>query len=78
MSYKKQPFLKLFFRFFFIFLLVVTVLKVVVAIFKGGFDGMINQYFSENTFYKFAKMQLALSVLYGLFMAGYYKFIKKE
>lgn len=78
MSNKKKSFLRLFLKLFFIFLLVVTLLKIVIAVFKGGINAMVTQYFSEETFYKFAKTQLILSALYGLFMAGYYKFIKKE
>ena len=77
-EYKSQPFFKLALRFGFIFLIVVTLIKIVMAIFSNGsIDGMIQEYFSENTWQQFAKMQLAISAIYGLFMAGYYKFIKK-
>lgn len=78
MNKKNKSFFRLFFKLFFIFLVVVTLLKIVVAIFKGGINGMVAQYFSKETFYQFAKIQLILSALYGLFMAGYYKFIRKE
>jgi hypothetical protein len=78
-DYKSQPFFKLALRFGMIFLVVITLIKIVGAIFsKGGFDGMIQEYFSATTWQQFAKIQLAISALYGLFMAGYYKFIKKN
>ncbi len=76
--YKKYSFLKLVIRFGIIFLVVITLLKIIVAIFQNeGISGMIEQYFSKDTWQQFAKMQLGLSLLYGAFMAGYYKFIKK-
>ena len=77
-KYKSQPFFKLFLRFTVMFLIVITLLKIVMGIFSNGsFSGMIDQYFSKDTWLLFVKMQLAMSTLYGLFMAGYYKFIKK-
>ncbi len=44
---------------------------------NGGIDGMVEAYFSKDTWQQFAKLQLAISAIYGVFMAGYYKFIKK-
>ena len=77
-SYKSQPFFKLVLRFGLIFLVVITVLKIVFGIFKaGGISGMIDQYFLEDRWLQFVKIQLIISAVYGLFMAGYYKFIKK-
>ena len=77
-SYKNQPFLKLTFRFGFIFLIIVSVIKIAISIFKNGsFSGMMAQYFSLETWPEFAKMQLIMSLFYGVFMAGYYTFIKK-
>lgn len=77
-TYKNQSFLKLTFRFGIIFLIVITIIKIVMSIFNAGsFSGMVEQYFSETTWQQFAKMQLGISLVYGLFMAGYYKFIKK-
>jgi len=77
-QYKNQSFLKLVLRFGFIFLIVITVLKIIMSIFSNGsISGMINEYFSSETWFLFVKMQLAMSTLYGVFMAGYYKFIKK-
>ncbi len=77
-SYKNQPFLKLSLRFGFIFLIVVSAIKIVISIFKNdGVSGMMAQYFSLETWPEFARIQLIMSLFYGVFMAGYYKFIKK-
>ncbi len=77
-TYKNQPFIKLTFRFGFIFLIVITILKIVISLFKtGGFSGVADQYFSEDTWLQFVKLQLVISLIYGVLMAGYYKFIKK-
>jgi len=77
-AYKSQPFFKLVLRFGLIFLVVITVLKIVIGTFKGGgISGMVDQYFSEDKWQQFIKIQLAISAIYGMFMAGYYKFIKK-
>lgn len=77
-QYKSQSFLKLALRFGLIFLVVVSLIKIVMAIFQtGSFSGMTTQYFSEDTWQPFVKVQVVISAIYGLFMAGYYKFIKK-
>jgi hypothetical protein len=57
---------------------VISLIKVVMSIFKtGSISGMIAENFGKDTWQQFVKIQLAMSALYGLFMAGYYKFIKK-
>jgi len=77
-QYKNEPFLKLALRFGFIFLLVISIIKIIFSIFNhGGIDGMVAEFFSADTWLLFVKMQLMMSAIYGLFMAGYYKFIKK-
>jgi hypothetical protein len=76
--YKNQSFLKLTVRFASIFFVVVTILKMIISIFKdGGISGMISEYFSAETWLPFLTIQLVMSLVYGLLMAGYYKFIKK-
>lgn len=76
--YKNQSFIKLTVRFASIFLVVVTILKIMISIFKNrGFAGMISEYFSAETWLPFITIQLVMSLVYGLLMAGYYKFIKK-
>ena len=76
--YKNQSFFTLTIRFGFIFLIVITIIKIGISVFKnGGITGMVNQYFSADTWLQFVKVQLVMSLFYGLFMAGYYKFIKK-
>ena len=76
--YKNQSFLKLTVRFTSIFFVVVTILKMIISIYKnGGIEGMISEYFSAETWLPFLTIQLVMSLIYGLLMAGYYKFIKK-
>lgn len=76
--YKNQSFLKLTIRFSSIFFVVVTILKILISIFKnGGITGMISEYFSAETWLSFLTIQVVMSLVYGLLMAGYYKFIKK-
>jgi len=73
----KQPFLTLFLRFFSIFLIVVTIIKIIFALVSDGYESMMNEFFSAANWMQFVKIQLAMSAVYGLFMTGYYKFIKK-
>ncbi len=76
--YKNQSFLRLTVQFASTFFVVVTVLKILISIFKnGGITGMISEYFSAETWLPFLIIQLVMSLVYGLLMAGYYKFIKK-
>lgn len=76
--YKNQSFLKLSVRFAAVFLVVVTILKILISIFKnGGISGMVDEYFSPETWLPFLTVQLVMSLIYGLIMAGYYKFVKK-
>jgi hypothetical protein len=76
--YKNQSFLKLTVRFASIFFVVVTLLKIIISIFKnGGVSGMLAEYFSAETLLPFVTIQLVMALVYGLLMAGYYKFIKK-
>ena len=76
--YKNQFFLKLTVRFAAVFLVVVTILKIIISMFKnGGVSGMIAEFFSAETWLPFLTIQLVMSLIYGLIMAGYYKFIKK-
>ncbi len=76
--YKNQSFLKLTVRFASVFFVIVTILKILISIFKnGGISGMIAEFFSAETWLPFLTIQLVMSLIYGLIMAGYYKFIKK-
>jgi purine-cytosine permease-like protein len=76
--YKNQSFLKLTVRFSAVFFVVVTILKIIISMFKnGGVSGMIAEYFSAETWLSFFTIQLGMALIYGLLMAGYYKFIKK-
>lgn len=78
-QYKNKSFIKLTIRFAAVFLVIVSIIKIVMSIFKtGSISGMIAEYFSQETFQQFITIQLVMSLIYGLFMAGYYKFIKKD
>ena len=76
-SYKNHTFFKLVLRFGLIFLAVITLLKIVIGIINSGISGMADQYFSADTWQPFVLIQLVIATIYGLFMAVYYKFIKK-
>ena len=78
-QYKNQSFIKLTLRFGAIFLVIVSIIKIVMSIFKtGSISGMVAEYFSPDTIQQFITIQLVMAFMYGLFMAGYYKFIKKD
>lgn len=75
--YKNVAFFKIALRFSIIFLIVIIFIKIVLASMNVGFSGMLEKYFSSSTWMSFVRQQLIMSVIYGVFMAGYYKFIKK-
>ena len=76
--YKNQSFLKLTVRFSAVFFVVVTILKIIISMFKnGGVSGMIAECLSAETWLPFVTVQLVMSLIYGLIMAGYYKYIEK-
>lgn len=77
-QYKDVSFLHLAIRFGAGFLVLFSIVKIGLKIIRtGSFNQMITEYFGPETWYKFM-IQLFLGALfYGLFMAGYYKFIKK-
>ncbi|WP_196885356.1 hypothetical protein [Aureivirga sp. CE67] len=77
--YKNASAVSLFIRFTLIFLVVVTIIRLLSAmVFKGGFDGMINEYFADGKWKYFARNQAIFSLFYGAFMTGYYKFFKAK
>ncbi|MFA5300853.1 MAG: hypothetical protein WC389_21895 [Lutibacter sp.] len=77
-NYKNQSFFKLTIRFALVFFVIVTILKIIISMVKnGGITGMIAEYFSAETLLPFLTVQFTMSIVYGLIMAGYYKFIKK-
>ncbi len=77
-SYKKEPFIKLTIRFTAAFLVLFSIVKIGLKIIRtGSFNQMVTDYFGPETWCKFAFQMVIGSVFYGLFMAGYYKFIKK-
>ena len=77
-QYKKAPFIKLAIRFTIVFFVLVGIMRMFMGLFKfDGVQGMISEYFSDGKWIQFLQLQVSLSLLYGLFMAGYYKYIKK-
>lgn len=77
-QYKSASFLYLTLRFGAAFLVLFSIVKVGLKVLSSGsFNEMIAAYFGPETWYRFAGQILLGSLFYGLFMAGYYKFIKK-
>lgn len=74
----KESFLKLAIRFSAGFLVFFSIFKIGLKLFRtGSFNQMVSDYFGSGNWYLFVSQILVGSLLYGLFMAGYYKFIKK-
>jgi hypothetical protein len=65
-------------RFGLVFLIIITLIKVIIALFDVGFSGAVQKYFAHDTWFNFVKVQVIMSLFYGLFMAGYYTFFKKK
>lgn len=77
-SYKEQPFFKIALRFAIVLFVFVAFIEVFFGLIKnGGYTGMVNQLFAEGRWQYFLKRLGAMAAFYGVFMAGYYKFIKK-
>ncbi len=77
-QYKEQSFFSLALRFGLIMIVIVSVLEIGFSILKNlSFSIMIEHVFSDGKWRFFIKKLVGLSVIYGIFMAGYYKFIKK-
>lgn len=77
-QYKKTSFLKLAIRFTIVFFVLVSIMRLFMGFFNfEGVEGLKNEYFINGKWQQFFKMQVSMSLLYGLLMAGYYKFIKK-
>ena len=76
--YKNATFLHLTLRFGAAFLVLFSIVKIGLKIVRSGsFNQMIADYFGPETWYRFIGQLLLASLFYGLFMAGYYKIIKK-
>ncbi len=77
-QYKKTTFLKLALQFLIGFFIFVTILRLFTGFFKfEGIEGAKQAYLYDGNWKPFLQSQVLFSLLYGLFMAGYYKFIKK-
>ena len=77
-QYKNKSFIRLAIRFAIIFFIFVSIIEMVFTIIKNGsFTAMTQQYFSVETGLYYFKRIAVMSIIYGIFMAGYYKFIKK-
>lgn len=78
-AYQNTSFIKLAVRFFIVFFILIGVFRILMGIFRfDGIEGMLNHYFYDGNWKSFVTFQLGASLFYGLFMAGYYKFIKKK
>lgn len=76
--YKNASFFKLALRFFLVFFIAVSILRIFIGVFKfDGIGGMVDNYFANDNWKQFLILQGTMALLYGLFLAGYYKFIKK-
>ena len=77
-QYKQISFLKLTIRFVIVFFILVTFIRLFMGFFKfDGITGLKNEYYIDGKWQVFLKVQVMMSLMYGLLMAGYYKFIKK-
>lgn len=77
-EYKNARFFNLFIRFAIIFLVIITVFKIVIGFFRfDGLEGLKNEYFVGDKWQAFLRLQIIMSLIYGLIMALYYKFLKK-
>ncbi len=77
-AYKDQPFFKIALRFAAVLLIFVSLIEIFFSLIKnGGFSGMVNHLFADGKWIYFVKRLGAMAAFYGVFMAGYYKFIKK-
>jgi hypothetical protein len=77
-QYKNAHFLHLFLRFSIIFFVIITLFKIVIGFFRfEGLQGLNSEYFIDGKWQPFLQSQVVMSLIYGLLMAIYYKFIKK-
>ena len=77
-QYKNTSLLKLFLQFFVPFFIFFVIISLVMTYFgEEGYEGLKKELFAEDKLMKFVGLQLGVSILYGLGMTVYYKFIKK-
>ena len=78
MAKVKESFLKLTLRFALVFFIFFTIIKIIIKLFTtGSFNQLQQAYFGSATWLPFLTQVVVASLLYGLFMAGYYKIFKK-
>ncbi len=76
--YKNASFVTLLIRFTIVFFIVVFLIKTVMGFFQfEGIEGLKNAYFIEGKWQLFIKRIGVMSLIYGVLMTIYYKFIKK-
>lgn len=76
--YKNVRFINLFIRFAITFFMIVTVLKLFMGFFRfDGIEGVKNEYLVDGKWQPFIRLQVIMSLIYGLLMSVFYKFIKK-
>ena len=77
-NYKEIRFINLFIRFTIVFFIVIMLFKLIIGFFRfEGIEGLNNEYFVDGKWQSFLQLQVVMSLAYGLFIAIYYKFIKK-
>lgn len=77
-SYKKVPFFKLVLQFGLGFLVIIFCIEIIFSVIKkASFTAMLNEYFYNGNWLFFFERLIIMSIFYGIFMSGYYKFIKK-
>ncbi len=75
---KNEPFFRLVLRFATIFFILIFIMETGFSILKNSsFSIMLKQYFFDGNWQHYLLRLLLMAIAYGLFMAGYYKFIKK-
>lgn len=77
-TYKNIRFINLFIRFTIVFFIVIMLFKLIIGFFRyNGMEGLNDEYFVDGKWQPFLQLHVVMSLAYGLFIAIYYKFIKK-
>ncbi len=78
-SYKNSSFFKLVFQFGIPFFIIIFFIETIFSVIKNtSFTVMLQQYFYKGNWIFFFERLIIMAFFYGLFMAGYYKFIKRN
>ncbi len=76
--YKNVPFIKVAARLSVVFFILIILFRLVYGFFDlGGIDGLKAKYYREGAMVEFLNYHAVMALIYGVLLAGYYKFIKK-